>query len=477
MASTYLFSRPSWHGLRLGIVLVVWLGLCALAVPKALNNPQPITIAASVLIVLLPLIILKIERVPIVLFGLYAALVPLSSLLVVGAGVTICKFLAIIAGASIILAIVAKHRSVRPSWTMLALAVLTAYAGATIFWSINANVSMKTFGTFLGFVVLYVAVAFYPANRQDVKIVVSFAIAGALMAAAYGAHQYITGQQVVENRLIIALNDVEQIDPNEFATALLMPVAIALVMFLRSRAIVLKGLWLTAVLVLLGGFMVTGSRGAFISFAVMTVYIAAKSRYRKAILGFAPVIVGALLVSPVGSRFLSGDVASGDDRFDIWKVGLAALHQYWFAGAGFGNFRSAFAQYYLTVPHHWLLWSRPAHSLLFQSAVELGAIGLFAVLAFWYAQFRELASVRTGDPLVEDLCLALRASIVGLFISALMLEVMLTKYTWLTFAVIALTRSMLVTSGASTKQRAMNAKVPIERARGGDMISMSRSSL
>jgi O-antigen ligase len=175
----------------------------------------------------------------------------------------------------------------------------------------------------------------------------------------------------------------------------------------------------------------------------MVAFLAWKSRYRFELAVAGGVCAIAIFSSPIGLRFMQSDVATGDQRFDLWRIGLASLQQYWVAGAGIGNFKDAFAQYFLLTPHRPLAWDRPAHSVLLQSAVELGSIGLLLVLAFWYRQFVELRSVRSTQ-IVENVCLALRASVLGLFISGLSLDLFTAKYTWMTFSLVAMMRTVFL---------------------------------
>jgi hypothetical protein len=66
-------------------------------------------------------------------------------------------------------------------------------------------------------------------------------------------------------------------------------------------------------------------------------------------------------------------------------------------------------------------------------------------MATWFFAVRELHYVR-GDDKVNDICIALSAGVFGLFTAGFSLDLMIYKYTWLVFALIALMRSMLVTA-------------------------------
>jgi O-antigen ligase len=163
---------------------------------------------------------------------------------------------------------------------------------------------------------------------------------------------------------------------------------------------------------------------------------------RELLVGFIAIAFVFILTSPIGRRFMQPDVSNGDGRLDVWRVGVASLHQYWLGGAGLGNFNQAFQQYFLSVPHAPIGWDRVAHSILVGTAVELGIPGFIIMMALWYAQFRDLAKVPAAAGWA-DLCLGLRAGVLGLFVNGFSLSLMWLKYPWLAFILIAVMRTGL----------------------------------
>jgi hypothetical protein len=116
------------------------------------------------------------------------------------------------------------------------------------------------------------------------------------------------------------------------------------------------------------------------------------------------------------------------------------LHQYWLTGSGIGNFELAYAQYFLATPHAALYWYRPAHSVLIGSAVEYGIFGFALLIALWVTHFTQLRLLaKSCDE--SDFAAALQAGLIGLFVAGISIDLMLTKYTWLAFSIIALTSS------------------------------------
>lgn len=440
-------ERALAQQLPLAVSGAVWLLACARTVEQALDHPGKLTIALALVCMALPFALLQMPRIPIYLLGAYAVLVPFSSILVTPAGNTITKLLGMAVGASLVLAMIARRRVMLPSRATLVVIALTVYAGLSIFWAIDPVLAFSSYGMYLSYIGLYVAIALYPASEGETRFVVLSTVAGGLFAAAYGAYFFWHGQHVYDYRLALGDINTNWLDPNEYAATLLTPIAIVLLAFLATRSPLLKAAWLGALVLLAYAFAASGSRGGMIALGAMLLYILVRSRHRIQLLAMLPVLVIALIGSPIGHRLLQPDTLSADLRTDIWKVGFASLQQYWLAGAGIGNFTNAYTQYYLSTPHAAVSWDRVAHSVIVQGAVEFGIGGLLLMLGVWYTQFSQLRTLRRYA-LTPDLPLALEAGVVGLFVAGLSLSLLLTKYTWLLFAVIALTRSAYLNRAA-----------------------------
>ena len=446
------------------IVLAIWLCSCAAQLVYEIGDPGRLGIGICAALILAPILLLKIERLPVYLLTAYAALVPFSDLLGTEAGPSYMRLLGILTGCSLLLSMVAMRRVMRPSRSIVAVLLLAAYAGTTIFWARDTGSALTGYGTYLSEIALFTVISLYPVALSDMKLILGGTIVGGVVAAGYGDFFFSHGQAMSAPRLYILSRAGYAIDPNDFAAFLLVPIALTLIMFLRSRTVAIKLCWLAGFLVLLSGFAASGSRGDTLALVVMGCFLLWQTQYKRQLITIACASLVAVIASPVGQRFAQPDIASGDLRLDIWKVGIASLHQYWLTGAGVGNFNQAFIQYFLTVPHQPLGWDRVAHSIFVQTAVELGLFGFVLMMAFWYLEFRDLAHVNAKG-LVVDICTALRAGVVSIFVAGLFLSLMTSKYTWLAFSLVALMRSALITSGipidapkhrASEKQESEN---------------------
>lgn len=422
---------------------LLWLFICAVALSRAIEHPNKMGLALSIACMLLPLALVYVARLPIYLLAAYAVSVPFSDLLDVSnaGGQTITKFLGIAVAGSLLLAMLYRQRIAAPSGTLLVLLLLTTYAGLTILWAIDPTIALSSYTAYLTFAGLYAIIALYPADTSEMRIVLLSSVAGAAAIAGYGGYLFLHGQQVYEGRLGIGFTSDNWIDPNVLAAMLLTPMAIILTMFVRSRFGLTKLGLLSLLLLLACGFAVTGSRGGMLALGILVLFLTVRSRHRMQLLAAVLPVVFIFFASPIAHRLSQSDLLSADLRADVWKVGIASLHQYWFAGAGIGNFRAAYLQYFLSTPHAALSWDRWSHSILLESAVEYGVTGFVLLLAVWYTQFSELARIACRDDGLRDLAVALQASLIGLFVAGLSINIMQGKYTWLTFALIALVRS------------------------------------
>ena len=447
---------PRAQHLALAAIAAVWLLLCARELSLAIAYPSKLGIAITAACIALPILAMQARRLPIYLLSIYAMLIPFTQLLTVSSGAvggissgdTLTKLVGAAAGAAVFVAIVLHRRATTPSQSMLAVAALSVFGGMTVFWAIDPLLALNSYLEYLVYAGLYLVIAAYPASAGEVRLLVLATLAGALASAAYGGYLFQSGTDIFGARLKIGGDTAHYIDPNEYAATFLLPLAIALVGFLGARRIRARIGWGLVSAVLLYGFAISGSRGVFAAFAVMLAFLAMQPKFRVQLLVIAPLVALAAFASPIGQRLGQADLLTADLRTDIWRVGFAALRQYWLAGAGIGNWSQAFQQYYLTVPHAVLTWHRAAHSILLQSAVEYGIGGLALTFWIWWSQFRELRTMPKGESMY-DLSLALRAAVLGLFIAGLTLSIMLTKYTWLLFSLVALARSAYLGSGAA----------------------------
>jgi O-antigen ligase len=195
---------------------------------------------------------------------------------------------------------------------------------------------------------------------------------------------------------------------------------------------------------MLATLVLTGARGPELGLVVMVAYLLFREPHRAKlawpvgiVLGIAALLSANTLASRWGSALSSG----GAGRTDIWHVGWEAFKQNWLFGAGFNNFHLAYDRAMMSVfQPQYIGWDRASHNIIVGNGVELGIIGLAILLIGWWTQFRALRGIASDDPRYR-LRLLLEASVLGLFVSGLFADVMLTKYLWVAFMIMSLTRN------------------------------------
>jgi putative inorganic carbon (HCO3(-)) transporter len=380
-------------------------------------------------------------------FGLYVLLVPFDNLLDVGSFGTLTKLLAIAAGAAIILYLARKRRALPPPKSLLMWGAVYAWAAVTAFWALDQQAVFRLLLTSVELLILYGAISILPAERSTVRWVALATVAGGVLAAGYGAYLFHSGADIYYGGRLRITNATGAIDPNQFAAALLLPIALCINNVLVAKRGTTIALNVAALAVMFVGVAVSESRGAVLALVAMLIYMFVRG-FRRARLGAltaAIAIAAAAFSTQTGlwSRFGYALSTGGAGRTSIWRVGLVALKSHWLIGAGYNNFPFAYDEAFLKTPHQiWGMasWHRGSHNLLIGTSVELGLIGLCLMLAAWVVQFRVLDCVAARDP-DYGLRIALEATVIGTFVAALFLDIMAYKYVWLTFMLIALVRN------------------------------------
>lgn len=380
-------------------------------------------------------------------FGVYVAIIPFDNLLSISGFGTLTKILGILSGLALIFYLVRTRKAVLPSKSLLLWVALYIWAATTAFWAVEPDPLFTELGTSAGLILLYAAISVFPADRNVVRWTSFVAVAGGVCAAIYGAYLFHNGTDIYYGGRLRITNETGSIDPNHFAAALLLPIALCLTTLLHTRKLGVVVASFGALVLLFVGIALSASRGGALAIAAMIVYFLIRSRARirlfciigASLIAAIPLSSQSDLVSRLGEAFDSG----GSGRTAIWKVGLEAIKSHWLFGIGYGNFTVAYDKALLQTPHlMWAdaRWHSASHNLLVGTWVELGIIGLALLLAAWLSQFFMLRDIAPSEP-EYPLRIAAEASVLGIFIAALFLDVMTYKYVWLAFMFLALLRN------------------------------------
>lgn len=367
-------------------------------------------------------------------FALYAVLVPVDAMRIAGSHASISKLAGVLLVAASLWTIVRRRAVLRvPRAVFLWLAVVTLMILSTL-WATDLDASLHELPTVIAAVALLLLVTAVPLEREDFQwIVVATIASGAVAGMLAIAQRHDLAAAAGAERLSVTLGSAT-IDPNQFAAALLLPIA------LTVTAIVRTGLrwWLLllpSLALMLTAVYLSASRGAALALAVMAIVAILASRRRiiwSAVLAAAVAAI-ALVPNELTSRIASAKLMSGSGRIDIWHVALSIFKAHWLLGAGFANFPAAYDRAFFTAfQQQFESWHRASHSLVVSTATELGVIGIVLVGAALVAQYRSLASIQAG---ARDLWTRTTfcAAFAGLLVAALFLDVLTFKYSWLLF--------------------------------------------
>jgi O-antigen ligase len=438
---------PHPRSRRATVFVAFGVALLALAALFVAGGTAGIVLAAC--IALLPLAIYLSAHAPLIFpFGLYVAVIPFDSILFVsGSGSTIARILGLLSAVALLIGTY-HRRAVRPGWSWVGWLLAMLWISATALWTVDPHLTSQAVTQMLSLFGLFTVIAVYPASRRELYWLLAIVVMVGAGSALYGLYDHISVAHLAsDNRVSFETQSGIFVDPNHYAANFLLPIAIAVAGLLFARSIGSRILFGAASATMAFGVLLSGSRGALISLAAVLLYLAIRTKRVREIAAVAG--AGALLSLAyplVWQRFLDPTQGDASGRFSVWKIAWAAAmdHFHWLFGAGFGAFPAIYDRVFLTVyEHDFTGWSRVGHNLIAQSVVETGIIGLALIAFAWYRTWRAPQVVPKGDGLYPWR-IALEAATLGLFVTALSVDLLWFKYPWLCFSIAVLVRNVYV---------------------------------
>jgi O-antigen ligase len=409
------------------------------------NIDLPVKIGAGIAVAAVA-IALAVARPVLLPLVAYVAAVPFDNLLQTGGG-TLTKFLGAAAALAILIVMFDRRRTMTPPLALAGWAAFLVWSIASLMWAQDPAFGMQSLLQVVELFGLCAIVAMLRVRIAEVNWLLLATLAGGVASSAYGIFMYESGHvassDALSQRLEISLGTGAFINADHFAGALVFPLAIALVGFLRLRG------WqrvasAAAFVVLLAGVLVSATRGSLVALLVMGVYLAIVERRRIQLLALGAVgLVASAAMPNIWLRFLDPEQGGLGGRSGLWAIGAAAFRRNWFAGDGTGNFRLAYGDAYLSIPQPGVFyhrWAEDSHNLIVNTGVELGIVGVVLVLVAWWLQFRVVASI-PRDSSFGAVRSAIEAGTLGLFIVAMSVDLMWYKYLWIAFMLGMLARN------------------------------------
>lgn len=367
-------------------------------------------------------------------FGLYALLLPFDSITKLGTspdGRTVTFYLGGLATIVLLGLGLLEDRLHLPSRTSRCWLAFVGWGLLTVFWALDEDALLMHVPTILGVVALYIVAASFEISEQQLARLSLLIVAGGLAASLFSIHDFLSGVRTVETRSSLILG-TQQADPNVFAAALMVPLALATAEVVSRKGIFQKGMMLTISFVIIAAILLTMSRGAVLGLLAMAAVYAWRLQLKRWVL----VVVGItgslvwLLPALFLSRFKDALSTGGAGRLDIWIAGLSALEHFFVQGAGLANFEVAYQQYSGFAPI-FRGYFRAAHNIYLQIAVELGAVGIALFTRGVARHISDLRSLTSDLSRPEPTAVACEAMTAAMGVSAFFVGLLWQKSFWM----------------------------------------------
>jgi O-antigen ligase len=398
-------NRIAW--LCTGAFMVGLVGFVALATRR---DMLPLALG----LVVIAIAVAVSFRWPLLALGVFAALIPIEEIGVIGGFATISRFAGIAFAVTYGLPRLGRMTlSVMPAagWAYV------AWCLVSIGWAIDSNPALAELITLVQLFVISVLVANFVIARPDGVRPVMWAYSlSATATALIGILAYATSDTRVAA--------LEGQNPAQFAAVLLPALAFGLFEGLRGRQRVFGAA--VAVITSLG-ILVSGTRGAWVAVAVLVlVFVLPQLSFRRRGIALAlSAGVAFLVVSLPGlsdlviGRIETAVSSGGAGRTDIWSVAATIYQSAPVVGVGYANFPVAYTPDVVraTGVVDYTKTGAGPHNFVVGTLVELGPLGLvLAVLLFIPLVIRrgwgpDAATVQAA--LASLLTLALFLDIVG----------------------------------------------------------------
>lgn len=376
-------------------------------------------------------------RRPIMIFAVYAAIIPFGSgIKIPGPFPSGFDTLTSVLGAFAI-AVAATQLALHvPGARRLSPAVpvwlgVIAIGAMSQLWSINPDRTVDDAIVLLSVVVLYLFSRLLRFSSGDVALFEAGAVIGGVITGAIALLQLRAGDIALSGgdipRFRIGGAGVEG-DPNVTAATLLLPFSIALARGVGGGSMLVRSAGLSAATVIASAIALTTSRGGLLAALVAVAVVAAMHPRRivAAAVAFVPVVlvVATFFFTSAPAERVGNTGSTG--RTDIWRLGIAACPENCWTGAGLGTFRDVHREQLLaTASGAGRHLEFEAHNFLLSAAIEIGILGLALVIVGLVIVARE---VRAAPWIARASAMAALAAIVSanLFLSNLDF-----KYFWL----------------------------------------------
>jgi len=298
------------------------------------------------------------------------------------------------------------------------------FASLSLIKSINIHHSLSALYRLISYVLIYFLVINNVKNKKEVNRLILSILGVSVFVTLYGLVEFFTSNFTPPFSTFP--------NQNVFASFLLIPLSLVLgvLLFDRERKKTEKIILGIVGALFLFAIITTKSRGAFLSLALIVIFLGALKSKRYVLVVLALLILTfSLLPTPANSPLVRLITVGGKDpyaytRLSIWKSALSIFKDHPFLGTGLGTFQDAFSGYSFPVEGVFARFGKKAsfaHNEYLQIASEMGifALGIFVwFLCVFFKKARELLKSFRGKE-EYGLVIGLVAGIMGVLIHSL----------------------------------------------------------
>lgn len=287
-------------------------------------------------------------------------------------------------------------------------------------------------------VVMFIVMINVVRTEQRLKGLLAIALAVALLTSGSAINSFRTGTDTLEGYRATGLLGGILLDPNDMALYIVSILPITVALALSARTFIPKVLLCLCAVTMLGGIVVTYSRGGFLALiAVILVFAFKLSRRRPAVGALTLMcLVGIFFMAPgnYAGRLASitntnlDETGSANERRDLLVQSIEETFKHPVFGLGIGNF-------YLVTER-----GKPTHNAYTQVSSEMGIPALILYMMFIIVPLMHLHRIEQETFRVEGysrfyfLAIGLQAGLVGYMIGSFFLSV---AFYWFIYYLVA----------------------------------------
>ena len=314
-------------------------------------------------------------------------------------------------------------------------------AALSIPLAINPPTAWREFsGTFIRCIIMFIVIINVTRTKARLEGLLLLALGAGLWLSIEAINQFRMGTMLVEGYRASGRGTGIFGNTNDMALHVVTVFPIAIAFLFRSKSIAVKLFYGVCVAVLLGGIILSYSRGAFLSLIVVTLFLGMKfgSRHRLGIvvavvlfgvaaLLFAPDQYGGRLLSIFDSKLDPGGSSDARRGELIRSIVVAIRHP--LLGIGIGNYQPEMSERGLVT-----------HNSYTQVACEMGVAALVCYTLFVVTPLRRLGQIARETFAARAssnyyyLSVGLQASLLGFMVSSFFLSV---AYVWYVYYLVA----------------------------------------